>query len=88
IQLYVRKDAIGEEQDGIFSSVDIGYLVVIEGVLFKTKVGELSNKVKDFTLLTKALRPLPDKYHGLKDIEQRYRQRYLDLITNPESKQT
>ncbi|MDR7246657.1 lysine--tRNA ligase [Priestia megaterium] len=88
IQLYVRKDAIGEEQYGIFSSVDIGDLVGVEGVLFKTKVGELSIKVKDFTLLTKALRPLPDKYHGLKDIEQRYRQRYLDLITNPESKQT
>ncbi|MFE3982395.1 lysine--tRNA ligase [Priestia sp. YIM B13546] len=88
IQLYVRKDAIGEEQYEIFSSVDIGDLVGVEGVLFKTKVGELSIKVKDFTLLTKALRPLPDKYHGLKDIEQRYRQRYLDLITNPESKQT
>lgn len=88
IQLYVRKDAIGEEQHEIFSSVDIGDLVGVEGVLFKTKVGELSIKVKDFTLLTKALRPLPDKYHGLKDIEQRYRQRYLDLITNPESKQT
>ncbi|MGG3197258.1 MULTISPECIES: lysine--tRNA ligase [Priestia] len=88
IQLYVRKDAIGEEQYEVFSSVDIGDLVGVEGVLFKTKVGELSIKVKDFTLLTKALRPLPDKYHGLKDIEQRYRQRYLDLITNPESKQT
>ncbi|MGE1197921.1 lysine--tRNA ligase [Priestia megaterium] len=88
IQLYVRKDAIGEEQYEIFNSVDIGDLVGVEGVLFKTKVGELSIKVKDFTLLTKALRPLPDKYHGLKDIEQRYRQRYLDLITNPESKQT
>lgn len=88
IQLYVRKDAIGEEQYEIFSSVDIGDLVGVEGVLFKTKVGELSIKVKNFTLLTKALRPLPDKYHGLKDIEQRYRQRYLDLITNPESKQT
>ncbi|MBT2259704.1 lysine--tRNA ligase [Priestia megaterium] len=88
IQLYVRKDAIGEEQYEIFSSVDIGDLVGVEGVLFKTKVGELSIKVKDFTLLTKALRPLPDKYHGLKDIEQRYRQRYLDLITNSESKQT
>ncbi|CAH0320056.1 lysine--tRNA ligase [Priestia megaterium] len=88
IQLYVRKDAIGEAQYEIFNSVDIGDLVGVEGVLFKTKVGELSIKVKDFTLLTKALRPLPDKYHGLKDIEQRYRQRYLDLITNPESKQT
>ncbi|MBM7704884.1 lysyl-tRNA synthetase class 2 [Bacillus iocasae] len=88
IQLYVRKDAIGEEAYDIFNTADIGDLVGVQGVLFKTKVGELSIKVKEFTLLTKALRPLPDKYHGLKDVEQRYRQRYLDLITNPESKQT
>ncbi len=88
IQLYVRKDAVGDEQYEIFKTVDIGDHVGVQGVLFKTKVGELSIKVKEFTLLSKALRPLPDKYHGLKDIEQRYRQRYLDLITNPESKQT
>lgn len=88
IQLYVRKDSVGDEQYEIFKTVDIGDHVGVQGVLFKTKVGELSIKVKDFTLLSKALRPLPDKYHGLKDIEQRYRQRYLDLITNPESKQT
>ncbi len=88
IQLYVRKDAIGEDAYDIFNTADIGDLVGVQGVLFKTKVGELSIKVQEFTLLTKALRPLPDKYHGLKDVEQRYRQRYLDLITNPESKQT
>ncbi|WP_044749404.1 lysine--tRNA ligase [Bacillus alveayuensis] len=88
IQIYVRKDAVGEEQYDIFNTADLGDLVGIKGTVFKTKVGELSIKVTDFTLLTKALRPLPDKYHGLKDIEQRYRQRYLDLIMNPESKNT
>ncbi|GIN74278.1 lysine--tRNA ligase [Bacillus sp. J14TS2] len=88
IQIYVRKDSVGEEQYELFKSVDLGDLVGITGTVFKTKVGELSVKVTDFTLLTKALRPLPDKFHGLKDVEQRYRQRYLDLITNQESKET
>jgi lysyl-tRNA synthetase class 2 len=88
IQLYVRKDTVGEEQYEIFDSADLGDIVGVSGTLFKTNVGELSVKVKDFTLLTKALRPLPEKFHGLKDIEQRYRQRYLDLIMNPESKNT
>jgi lysyl-tRNA synthetase class 2 len=88
IQIYVRKDSVGEEQYELFKNADIGDIIGIEGVMFKTKVGELSIKATSFTLLSKALRPLPDKYHGLKDIEQRYRQRYLDLITNPESRQT
>jgi lysyl-tRNA synthetase class 2 len=88
IQLYVRKDTVGEEQYEIFDSADLGDIVGVSGTLFKTNVGDLSVKVKDFTLLTKALRPLPEKFHGLKDIEQRYRQRYLDLIMNPESKNT
>ncbi|MEW4286585.1 lysine--tRNA ligase [Priestia koreensis] len=88
VQIYVRKDAIGEEAYEIFNTVDIGDHVGVKGTVFKTKVGELSIKVQEFTLLSKALRPLPDKFHGLKDIEQRYRQRYLDLITNPESKST
>ncbi|WP_163972114.1 lysine--tRNA ligase [Oceanobacillus halotolerans] len=88
IQIYVRKDQIGEEAYEIFKSVDIGDIVGVTGVMFKTKVGELSVKAKEFQLLTKALRPLPDKYHGLKDIEQRYRQRYLDLITNMDSRET
>ena len=88
IQLYVRKDAVGDDQYAIFNTVDLGDIVGVEGTLFKTNVGELSIKVKDFTLLTKALRPLPDKFHGLKDIEQRYRQRYLDLISSEESKHT
>ncbi|MCJ7843008.1 lysine--tRNA ligase [Lederbergia sp. NSJ-179] len=88
IQIYVRKDVVGEEQYELFKSVDLGDLVGITGTVFKTKVGELSVKVTDFILLTKALRPLPDKFHGLKDVEQRYRQRYLDLITNQNSKET
>lgn len=88
IQIYVRKDAVGEEEYDVFKTADLGDIVGIKGILFKTHVGELSIKVEDFQILTKALRPLPDKFHGLKDVEQRYRQRYLDLIVNPESKDT
>lgn len=88
IQLYIRSDAVGVEQYELFDTADLGDIVGVSGTLFKTKVGELSVKVQEFTLLTKALRPLPDKFHGLKDIEQRYRQRYLDLIMSPESKHT
>ncbi|WP_243292549.1 lysine--tRNA ligase [Bacillus sp. FJAT-47783] len=88
IQIYVRKDAVGEEAYETFNTVDLGDIVGVTGTVFKTKVGELSIKVSEFQLLTKSLRPLPDKYHGLKDIEQRYRQRYLDLIMNPETKNT
>ncbi|WP_456272796.1 lysine--tRNA ligase [Bacillus sp. AK031] len=88
IQLYVRKDGVGEEEYEIFNTADLGDLVGVTGTVFKTKVGELSIKAKQFTLLAKALRPLPEKFHGLKDVEQRYRQRYLDLITSQESKET
>lgn len=88
IQLYVRQDAVGEESYEIFDSADLGDIVAVHGTLFKTKVGELSVKVDNFVFLTKALRPLPDKFHGLKDVEQRYRQRYLDLIMSQESKET
>lgn len=88
VQIYVRQDAVGEEQYSIFDSIDIGDIVGVTGTAFKTKVGELSVKVKDFQLLTKSLRPLPDKFHGLKDVEQRYRQRYVDLIMNPEVRNT
>ncbi|WP_194138562.1 lysine--tRNA ligase [Robertmurraya kyonggiensis] len=88
IQIYVRVDAVGEEQYELFGSTDLGDIVGVTGTLFKTKVGELSIKVQDFQLLTKALRPLPDKFHGLKDVEQRYRQRYLDLISSEESRTT
>ncbi|WP_407691437.1 lysine--tRNA ligase [Robertmurraya mangrovi] len=88
IQIYVRKDAVGEDQYELFDSADLGDIVGITGTLFKTQVGELSVKVKNFDLLTKSLRPLPEKFHGLKDVEQRYRQRYLDLIMSQESKET
>lgn len=88
VQIYVRQDAVGEEQYQIFDTIDIGDIVGVTGTVFKTKVGELSVKVKDFLLLTKSLQPLPDKFHGLKDVEQRYRQRYVDLIMNPEVRKT
>lgn len=88
IQFYIRQDNVGEEQYELFKTADLGDIVGLEGTVFRTKVGELSIKVKQFTLLTKSLRPLPDKFHGLKDVEQRYRQRYLDLITSEESKNT
>ncbi|ENI5464416.1 lysine--tRNA ligase [Staphylococcus pseudintermedius] len=88
IQIYVRKDQVGDAQFGIWHTADLGDIVGVEGIMFKTNTGELSVKAKSFKLLSKALRPLPDKHHGLQDIEQRYRQRYLDLITNEESTQT
>ncbi|MCG1030037.1 lysine--tRNA ligase [Virgibacillus halodenitrificans] len=88
IQIYVRKDDIGEQAYEIFKSTDMGDIIGVTGIMFKTKVGELSVKATEFHLLTKSLRPLPEKYHGLKDIEQRYRQRYLDLITNMDSRET
>ncbi|WP_198029959.1 lysine--tRNA ligase [Oceanobacillus manasiensis] len=88
IQLYIRKDSVGEEAYEVFQSTDLGDIVGVTGVMFKTNVGELSVKATEFQLLTKSLRPLPEKYHGLKDIEQRYRQRYLDLITNLDSRET
>ncbi|SEI12284.1 lysyl-tRNA synthetase, class II [Halobacillus karajensis] len=89
IQLYVRKDEIGEEAyDTLFKSADLGDIVGVSGVMFKTNVGELSVKAAEYQLLTKSLRPLPEKFHGLQDVEQRYRQRYLDLITNPDSRDT
>lgn len=88
LQIYVRQDAVGEEQYEIFNIADLGDIVGVTGTLFKTQVGELSVKVEDFQLLTKSLRPLPDKFHGLKDVEQRYRQRYVDLIMSQESRHT
>lgn len=88
IQIYVRLDAIGEEAYELFMQADLGDIVGVTGKVFKTQVGELSIKATEFVFLTKSLRPLPDKYHGLKDVEQRYRQRYLDLTTNLESRRT
>lgn len=88
IQIYVRKDEIGEEAYDVFKMIDIGDIVGVSGEVFKTNVGELSVTAKDFQLLSKALRPLPDEYYGLKDIELRYRKRYLDLILNANSRDT
>lgn len=87
IQIYVRKDEIGEEAFEQFEKfVDIGDIVWVRGPSFKTKMGEVTIKVQSFTLLSKSLHPLPDKFHGLADVETKYRQRYLDLISNPESR--
>jgi lysyl-tRNA synthetase, class II len=85
-QIYVRQDAIGAENYEAFKHSDIGDIFGAEGTLFKTQTGELSLKVSRLVLLTKSLRPLPEKFHGLTDTEQKYRQRYLDLIMNEESR--
>lgn len=86
IQIYIRLDDIGEAQFEIFSKVDIGDIIGVNGTVFKTKRGEISVSAQAITFLTKSLRPLPEKWHGLKDVELRYRQRYVDLIVNPEVK--
>lgn len=86
IQIYVRKDEVGEEQYEIFKKNDIGDIVGIEGTVMKTDHGQLSVRAKVYTHLSKSLRPLPEKYHGLTDVEERFRRRYVDLIMNPEAK--
>ncbi|MBI3574075.1 MAG: lysine--tRNA ligase [Gammaproteobacteria bacterium] len=88
IQIYVTRDAVGEKSYEEFKKWDIGDILGAEGTLFKTKTGELSVKIDGIRLLTKALRPLPEKYHGLTDTETRYRQRYLDLIMNEGARKT
>ena len=88
IQSYVSLNDLGEESYKAFKTYDIGDIVGITGFVFKTKTGEISVHAKEMVLLTKSLRPLPEKFHGLKDTELRYRQRYLDLIVNPEVKET
>lgn len=88
IQLFVQRDALPEGVYQNFKGWDVGDIVGAEGVLFKTKTGELSVKVDELRLLTKSLRPLPEKFHGLTDTETRYRQRYLDLIMNEETRNT
>ncbi|MDH4219262.1 MAG: lysine--tRNA ligase [Candidatus Aminicenantes bacterium] len=84
LQAYLREDKVGEEIYGLFSLIDIGDLVSVEGVLFKTRTGELTVLADAFTFLAKCLHPLPEKWHGLQDVELRYRNRHLDLIMNPE----
>ena len=88
IQSYVSINDLGEESYKAFKEDDIGDIVGITGFVFKTKTGEISIHAKEFTLLSKSLRPLPEKFHGLKDTDLRYRQRYVDLIVNPEVKDT
>ncbi len=86
IQLYLKADYLGQDKMAILEDIDIADIVAVKGELFKTHTAEPSIKVEDFTVLAKALRPLPEKWHGLKDVELRYRQRYLDLIVNEEVK--
>lgn len=88
IQVYVRKDVIGEENYALIKLMDIGDTVGITGTAFHTHMGELSIKANSVEMLSKSLRPLPEKWHGLKDVETRYRQRYVDLIVNPEVRDT
>ncbi len=85
-QLYFQKNTLGEAQYALFKKLDIGDFIGIKGFLFRTKTNELTVDVEEFVLLTKSLRPLPEKWHGLTDVELRYRQRYVDLIVNPEVK--
>jgi lysyl-tRNA synthetase class 2 len=88
MQLYITNDATGEEAHGAFKHYDLGDILGASGTLFKTRTGELSVRVTQLRLLNKTLRPLPEKFHGLTDQEQRYRMRYVDLITSPEARKT
>ena len=88
IQCYVARDAIGEEPYADFKKLDIGDIIGISGYVFKTKTGEISVHAENLTLLSKSLQILPEKYHGLTNVDMRYRQRYVDLIMNPEVKET
>ena len=88
MQIYVARDCIGEEPYAGFKKLDIGDIIGVKGTVFKTKTEEISLHVTELTLLSKSLQPLPEKFHGLTNVDTRYRQRYVDLITNPESKDT
>lgn len=88
LQIYARRDILGEEEFTLFKKWDVGDIVGVEGRLFVTKLGELSVEAASLVMLTKSLRPLPEKFHGLTDVETRYRQRYVDLIVNPEVRDT
>ena len=88
IQLYVKIDELGPEEYERFKKLDIGDIVGVHGFVFRTRRGEISVHVQDYVLLSKSLLPLPEKYHGLKDVDTRYRQRYVDLIVNPEVRET
>ena len=86
LQVYVRKDAVGERGWELYRALDLGDWIGVEGSVFRTRTGELSVKARQLTFLAKCLRPLPEKWHGLKDVERRYRERHLDLAVNPESR--
>lgn len=88
IQIYSRLNDVGEENHDLFKKADIGDILGVRGTIFITQKGEVTIAVKELTFLTKSLRPLPEKFHGLKDVELRYRQRYVDMIMNPEVKHT
>ena len=87
IQVYVRRDAVGDAPFELYRALDLGDWIGVEGDVFRTRTGELSVKARTLTFLAKCFRPLPEKWHGLKDVEARYRQRYLDLAVNPESRE-
>jgi lysyl-tRNA synthetase, class II len=87
VQVYLRKDVVGDRDFALYGALDLGDWVGVTGDVFRTRTGELSVRAKAATLLAKCLRPLPEKWHGLKDVERRYRQRYLDLAVNPESRE-
>ena len=87
VQIYARKDVVGEKGFELFHLLDLGDSIGVRGHLFRTKTGELSVWVEEITFLSKALLPLPEKWHGLTDVEMRYRQRYLDLIANEKSRE-
>jgi lysyl-tRNA synthetase, class II len=86
LQVYVRKDTVGERGWELYRALDLGDWIGVAGEVFRTRTGELSIKARQLTFLAKCLRPLPEKWHGLKDVERRYRERYLDLAVNPESR--
>ena len=88
IQIFVKRDLLGEEAYAAFKKLDIGDIIGVKGEVFRTKMGEISVRISELTLLSKSLLPLPEKFHGLTDREARYRQRYVDLIVNPEVKDT
>ena len=88
IQIYIRKDVVGEDVYNLFKLADIGDIVGVKGEVMRTQSGEITVKCEEYTHLVKALRPLPEKFHGLTDVEERYRRRYLDLIMNEEAKKT
>ena len=88
IQIYVKKDDVGEEAYAAFKQDDLGDILGVKGIVFKTKTGEVSVHAQSVTLLCKSLKVLPEKYHGLVDTDLRYRQRYVDMIVNPEVRDT